>query len=458
MAKKRSLKFWIIFWIFSLIFLIGWYFFCQFLNQRKADNESGLGAASTLLSWGLPSGKEFEALGQFANYLLQKDEKERTFLVLFQNNMELRPGGGYIGSFGILKVKNGEVTKLETHDLSNFDGRIPDGIEPPYPIKETLRVSSWKMRDSNFSPDFLTNAKKAELFYKMGKGEENFDGIISLNSNVLTSFLKVTGPVEVPGFEGSYDSENGVLALEYQVEKGYYHQDLEIGERKSVMGPLAREIMKKISSLSLGGKVRLAEVILQDLNSKDIQLYFKDPEMQKQATAANWAGLVDQEWENDYLMIVDANMGALKSDRVMQRAIDYTVDFSKSTPEAVLKITYTHTAKEKDWMTKNYLTYLRAYVPEESWLTTSTNTGKMVFANELGKKFFGSLVEVPLGQTKTVEMKYNVSGKINPDNYQLKIQKQSGVREIPVTVKIIGRDGNLRDYQFQLAQEKIVGE
>lgn len=451
-SKKYSLKFWIIFWSVSVIFLIVWYFFCQLRNQKNETLET----LPNLLPWGEQGVKEFGALSKFASYLTKKDDQEKTFFILFQNNMELRPGGGYIGSFGILKIKNGTITKLETHDLSNFDARIPDGITPPYPIKETLKVNSWKLRDSNFSPDFLVNAKKAEEFYKIGQGEENFDGIIGINTNVLTSFLKVTGPIEIPGFPGTYGSENAIVDLEYQVEKGFYKQNIKLAERKAVLSILGQEIIKKISTFSLADKAKLAGIILEDLKNKDIQLYFKDAEIQKQTISAGWAGLVDQEWANDYLMVVDANMGAFKSDRVIQRFIDYTADFSKAKPEAILRITYTHTAKEKDWMTKDYLTFLRVFTPEGSWLNSQHNADKPVYGQELGKQYFGFLMGLPLGQTKTVELRYNISNKITSDNYQLKIQKQSGVGEIPTKVTIIGKDGKSKEYSFSLVAEKIV--
>jgi hypothetical protein len=270
--------------------------------------------------------------------------------------------------------------------------------------------------------------------------------------------LKVTGPIEVPGFPGTYSSETAVVDLEYQVEQGAYKQGIERGERKSVLNLLGQAIVKKISSLNLSDKAKLAGIILEDLKNKDIQLYFKDAEMQKQAVSAGWAGLVDQGWDKDYLMVVDSNMGALKSDRAIQRSIDYTADFSKEVPEAVLKITYTHTAKAKDWMTKNYLTFLRAYTPAGSWMTSYANADKPVFAEDLGKKSIGFLMGLDLGQTKTVEIKYNISPKISAENYQLKIQKQSGLGEIPVKVTVIGKDGQSKEYSFQLVAEKIVGE
>jgi hypothetical protein len=156
--------------------------------------------------WILPVGQEtrtdLDTVISLADSLLDTDGQEKTFLLLFQNSMELRPGGGFIGSFGILKVRDGHITQFLVHDTGNFDGRIPDTVAPPYPMKETLKIPSWKFRDSNYSPDFAENAKWAETFYQMGQGGEKFDGIIGVTTNVLTSFLRVTGPVELEGYPG----------------------------------------------------------------------------------------------------------------------------------------------------------------------------------------------------------------------------------------------------------------
>jgi hypothetical protein len=451
---QKSSRNFIIFWILSVFFLIGWYFFWQVKNNKEFATISSV--VDFLPTSELKKAK-FKTMASFAEYLFQKDGEEKTFFLLFQNNMELRPGGGYIGSFGILKMQDGRVLELQTHDLSNFDGRVPDGIIPPYPIKETLRVNSWKLRDSNFSPDFPINAKKAEEFYRLGQGQENFSGVIAINSNVLSSFLKVTGPVEVPGYPGTYDSENAVLNLEYQVEKAYYKQGMEIGERKGVMNLLAKEIQKKVFALSLREKIKLAEIILDDLNRKDIQLYFKDENLERQAELAQWDGSVAKNWSGDYLMMVDANMGALKSDYYMRRSFSYLVDLSGEVPVANLKITYAHTAKEKDWMTKDYLTYLRVYTPNGSWLTDSKNVGEKKFGEDLNKKYFGTLLGVPLGQTKTVEFSYTLP-KTATDDYDLLIQRQSGSGEVKGEVAVIYKSQKKMVYQVDLSSDWKLSE
>lgn len=445
----------VLFWLLAGVFLVGWYFFWQLKNER---NFASLERAVAILPMDELKKEEYRTIVRFMDYFLEKDGVEKTFLILFQNDMELRPGGGYIGSFGILKIKDGEVVAINTHDLSNFDGRIPDGIEPPYPMKETLRIDSWKMRDSNYSPDFLTNAQKAEEFYYLGQGEEAFAGIIAINSKVLTSFLQVTGPITLEGYPGTYGDEDSVLALEYQVEKGYVEQKIAKGDRKEVLNVLAQEIISRVFQLTISERLKLVRIILEDLNKKDIQLYFKDADLQAQAEKANWSGKVDQEWRGDYLMLVDANLGAYKSDYYIERSFEYSVDLSQTAPKAKLKITYRHTAKEKDWMTRDYLSYLRVYVPEETWLKSSGDLSGARFGKELGKKYFGFLVKVPLDSEKTVEYEYVVDEKILASEYDLLIQKQSGSGEVQGKVKIINRDGSQKEYAIDLSKDWKLSE
>ncbi len=449
MAKQYSRKFWVIFWLLSVIFLVSFWFFLQFKNQPVKT----ITTAINYLPLEMTQKTQFKSLAYFAEYFLKKDNREKTFLLLFQNDMELRPGGGYIGSFGIFKIKNGQIKEFSVHDLSNFDGRIPPIIKPPYPMEKTLHINAWKLRDSNWSPDFPTNAQKADYFYHLGKGQEKFIGVIAINTHVLASLLKVTGPIKLVNYPSVYNSENAILNLEYQVEKGYIQQGIKKGDRKSVMNILAKAILKKIMILSNSKKLALAKIILQDLNQKDIQFYFKNKKLEQQAVLANWSGEVDQNWTGDYLMLVDANLGSFKSDYYIKRNFNYTVDLSKKIPQATLKITYRHTGKNKDWMTKDYLTFLRIYVPAQSWLVSSQGLKDIQYKNELKKKYFGSLINIPLGESRTIELHYNLPFTININNYNLLIQKESGLENIPGQVTIINKNGQKTYYHFVLVSD-----
>lgn len=444
-------KFWLGLGLSLALFGGAWYSY-----QSTRNGKSGW--VSDLLPVSSEFSGDLKTVAKLATHFLDTDGEEQVFLVLFQNNMELRPGGGFIGSFGILKVKDGAVADFASHDVINFDGRIPDTIPAPYPMPETLGVKSLKLRDSNVSPDWAINAKAAEDFYHLGEGKEQFDGVIGITTNVLSSFLSVTGPVEVPGYPGTYDAETGVLDLEYQVEQDFYKQGISRGDRKAVMHDLGTIIIERAKALPLGKQYELFKVILDDLHKKDIQILFKDEALQSIVAAAGWSGTLDQTWPGDYLMLVDSNLNALKTDYRMRRSIDYTVDLRDGAPRVTAAITYEHTAKEKDYMTRDYQAFSRLYVPEGSWLEqVSGNAKPAVFGTELGHKYFGALIQVPLGTTKTVTWTYRLPERFSTEEYDLKIEKQAGVNDIPVSVTITRPDGSTR-HAFALNRSFVLSE
>jgi hypothetical protein len=103
-------------------------------------------------------------------------------------------------------------------------------------------------------------------------------------------------------------------------------------------------------------------------------------------------------------------------------------------------------------MTKDYLTYLRVYAPKSSWLTDSKNLGEKRFGDDLGKKYFGTLVGVPLGQTKTIEFFYDLP-RAAVENYDLLIQRQSGSGEVKGEVIIIYKSQKKMVYQVNLSSD-----
>lgn len=451
--KKYSVKFWIGFWVVSALLLSAWYIFLQLRGGELSKLKSSL----DLVPMPEQTKSDLEATLSIGDFVLAHNDKPKTFLLLFQNNWELRPGGGFIGSFGILKMRNGQVETLQIHDTGNFDGRIPDTVTPPYPMQEYLHIDSWKLRDANYSPDFPTNARKVEEFYRMGNGEERFDGVIGITTNVLTSLLRITGPVTLEGYPGTYDSEGAILTLEEQVEKKYHEQNIEKGDRKEVMRSLADAILKKLQPLTIAQKIRLANLGLEELRNKNIQLFFHDEGMQRVVEDRGWAGTVDARWSNDFLLLVDANLGAYKSDSLMKREVRYRIDFSKEKPEAVLDVVYTHTGTERTWLINHYTSYLRVYVPTGSWLeSVDGGKGETQYANEFGKRVFGTVVYVPVGTSKTVTFRYTLPQTIDAKTWNLKLQKQSGIGAPQYSVKTVNPDGMETAQTFSLDQERIV--
>ncbi len=453
MIKKYSFKFWLIFWTISAVLLAGWY---VFLEYRKY-NYLGLVAMvkPVVKVWPMDSGQRNELMGVL-EIMERLANKNNTFLILFQNNNELRPGGGYIGSFGIMKIAGGKVVFIDTHDTNVFDSGSSTQIDPPKPMKDMLGIKDWELRDSNWSPDFLINAQRAKYFYHLEGGQEKIDGVVAISTRLLPSFLEIIGPIQIEGYPGVYNSRNVIEQLEYQVEKGYYDQGIEKGKRKYIMKKMAKAIVDKAQSLDWSQKKDLLAKIENHLNEKDVLLYFEDKNLQKTVRELGWSGEVRRKVSGDYLMMVDANLGSRKSDAVMKRSFSYTVDFRRKKPTAKLEINYSHQGQVRDLLTDDYRTYLRVLTPPKSWLYDTEGLEGLEFidfANVVNKKSFGVLHKVNLGKTKKVIFRYYLPEEITVENYELLIQKQPGIDKLEGKVKIINKMGDVKTYTIDVDRD-----
>lgn len=421
--------------------------------------------------------KEIDAVNQLAEAALKKDGVTRTYFVMLQNNHELRPGGGFLGQYAIVKVKDGEIASLFVEDANLLDQRITAKITPPYPFTRKLGLKRWELRDSNFSPDFPTNAAKAEYFYRLAGGGQKFDGVIAVNATVLDDALAITGPISV-SYETfdyvngkfvqrmtseTFTSENGVLKLEEAVEKKFLvteSKDVEVPaelkqKRKNVMKSLAAELVKRLATVeNIPKAIQLAQ---KELAEKNVQIFFKDPALQSIVTGVKWDGSTNTDWTNDYLMLVDANMGALKSDAFVDRRINYEVDFTGEKPIATMTHTYKHRATYGDWRTSDYHTYLRAYVPKGSKLIERKLVGYPLTDEAFNKTYFGVFVDAVMNRETPGMIKYELPETVKEDGYQLMIQKQSGVGTVPVTVTIKKKDGTVFTQSIDLKKDTILG-
>lgn len=403
--------------------------------------------------------KEIETIDKLVEALAKKDGVTRKYLVMLQNNMELRPGGGFLGQYAVAKIKDGELTNLFVEDANLLDQRITAKVSPPYPFKKMMQLKKWKFRDSNFSADFPTNVDKAKYFFRLSGSSSNFDAVVSVNASVLNRALELTGPITVPGY-GTYDGDDAVLKLEEQVERKYLENpDLDTQNRKAVLKRLAPILADKL--FSPGNLKATADFALEELRNKDVMLNFENSELQSLIEDVKWGGVVNKEWDGDYLMLVDANMGALKSDYFMRREIIYNVDLTLEKPTATLQYTYTHTATHGDWRTSDYHSYLRVYVPKGSNLVERKMVSYPNIQEEFGKTYFGFIAHTLINRQTKAIVKYELPEFVK-DNYKLYIQKQSGVGDVPIKIHVKTAEGEFdqetvlkKDAKFEFGSKTV---
>ena len=374
----------------------------------------------------------------------------KTYLLLFLNNTELRPGGGFIGSYAVVQFDRGRPSILVVEGTELLDKRTPDTWRPvpPLPITKELGVDRWYFRDSNWSPDFRVSSEQALLFYEKEGGlfASDIDGVIGVTPTVLERFMSLVGPLTVDGI--SFTADTFIETLEYEVEFGYAARGLDVTERKDIISHVFHALLKKTEKKLLTNMSSYFPLIVGLLQEKHIALFFQDESLQNVFHTQGWTGEITPA-DTDYLLWVDANLAALKTDHAIKRNLQYTVRPIDQRYEATATMTYMHTG-QFDWRTTRYRTYGRVFVPEGSTVRsiklfdgkkeTILSPDMIDTGVEYGRTWFGFFYVIEPQQTGTVTVTYDLPSRLYPlfthAGYQLLVQKQIGTTAHGLTLDI----------------------
>ncbi len=378
---------------------------------------------------------------------------EQQFLFVSQNNHELRASGGFIGNVGIMKVHEGEVVDFTTSGVYNLDEEAPVKIEPPDYLKEYLKSTTWYLRDANTCIgciDFAVASQNILDFYKTETGSENFDGVISVTPSFLEDLLEITGPVEVPGYPYTFTAENVTETLQEHVEVNFAQMGIPMEDRQALVSDLSNVLLQKTFTLPKEKWLELVTVLQRAFNEKHAMIYVKDQETQEILRSEGWTSELNNDWDQDYLALADNNMAALKTDRVVDRSLNYEVDLSNpNEPIARLQVTYVNNGRFTHFTTR-YRTWSQLYVPAQAELISYEGvevTDKQGPAGEIveeidphsGRKVWSYFKSVEPGTQETVTIEYKLPPTVMVrDTYELLVQKQPGTIEPKLNVTVTG--------------------
>jgi hypothetical protein len=407
-------------------------------------------------------------------------DRPRRILLVFQNPAELRATGGFIGSVGIVDVKDGRATSFELPTGGSYDvsGMSRVRVLPPDPLR--LVQSTWQFHDANWFPDFPTTARKLQWFLE-ASGGPSVDAVIAVNAPVLSDILELTGPISVGS--NSFGASDVLSLLTNTIES---HGARMSGAPKTIIADLAPRILERLTSLSSSddSRVRIAllDRFLRALDERDVLLAFQDDDIQRTAVRAGWDGGIRQT-SGDALMVVHTNIGGGKSDAVTRDSITHTatIDVSGTITDTV-RITRSHEGATPDagapalgrLQAMQNVDYLRVYVPRGAELLStegfdpvpsnafydipadalpdehllaaekylSAKNVTVQSTEEFGRTTFGGWMFIPQGEQRTVSLTYrlpwkydretaNVYGittRANAQGYTFLAQQQPGTK------------------------------
>ncbi len=378
---------------------------------------------------------------------------QKKYLILFQNDKELRPTGGFITAYAIFSLTHGAIHVDTSSDIYSLDATVPSKPVAPRPILLYLpKVPQLNLRDTNLSPDFVVSMNTFNKLYKTAGGYTPVDGIIAIDTSVLVDSMKILGDITVDGstFTTQTDPRCNCPQVIYQLE-AITDQPVEFqrSNRKGIIGDLMYAIMQKAFSSSpklYWGP--LFQGMIGDIAQKHILFDVYNTDAQSGLASLNATGQI-LPFDGDYLHINDTNFGGAKANLFLTEGvaqnyavqgdgtIQKTVTISYKNPYAPSDCNLEHgnlclNAVQRDW--------LRIYVPQGSKIISSQGSEvKMTSYNEIGKTVFeGFLTVRPLG-TATFTITYTLPFKVASGSpLPLMIQKQPGTYNNQYTISVGG--------------------
>lgn len=386
-------------------------------------------------------------------------ERPMRYLVVFQNDAELRPSGGFIGSLAVVDVSRGAMTKTFVPGGGSYDmqGSLRVNVQSPPPLQHVN--ARWEFQDSNWWSDFPTTVKKLLWFWDEAGGP-TVDGVIAVNASLVERLLALSGPVALPEYGKVITSENFYDETHRAVEVEY---DRVENTPKRFIADLFDAVLRRLSENGSGFTAPMILEILDAIERNDIMIVVEDATLQEHIAAAGMDGaLAPLAPYEDGVHLVIANIGGEKTDRVMQDALrhEVVVDSDTRSLTATATLTRVHRGVAGVPLTGvRNRSYVRVYLPLGSSVLSAEGfmlptrprevppedyahdpdlraleaadhrRDRTDVFTELGRTVVGGWMELDPGEVHTVQVTYRLPWTVDelPDaTYRLRFQRQSG--------------------------------
>lgn len=408
---------------------------------------------------------------QFEIFSLLNDGR---YLVLFQNDAEIRASGGFIGSFAIVEANHRVIKPLyfETN-IYKLDDPFTKltRINPSKPLQVAIGDRGWGLRDANFAADWrdsaqsviwffeqetkqLTGPKKAAIDQALG-GNYQVDGVVAVNMSAFIDLLKDTGPIIIPNQNITVNTDSFFPLVQEIVERDYFKDPAqkELNEPKTILQNLFPLALQAAQNLPKTTQYRLAK---QLFDTKKVIIYARDTSIEQTLVDQGWAGALEvasdlrPDKAHDFLAIVRSSHGGNKSSLDINPVYRYQLTPQGDTVKAELAITFEHTG-QAEWPSGPNHEYLRVLAPIEATIVTASRNGQDATAEidigtEAGRRAFGFWLHTSPQSSQTLTLRYQLprsevesSSLFGPDQYHLVIVRQPGAQAPDLTVIYNGK-------------------
>lgn len=259
----------------------------------------------------------------------------KKYLVVFQNNDEIRPTWGFMWSTATISIKDWKITNLENSDIYAFEWDINKVYTKKEKAPEWLNkiTTSFWIRDANYYPFFKDSSQKIKYFLDMINYD--IDWIVYINQNIILDLLEKIWWVESKVLDMHIDEKNFSLVISTLVEAKVF-KVWTLGSPKQVLFDFANELYEKL--IKEKKYYDYANILLKHIQSKDIVFYSFNPLENSFLWKlwVNWDFHLNEKLDFNYP--VYTSIWGNKTDRYKEYRYDKVVDKAPNSCDYVTKL------------------------------------------------------------------------------------------------------------------------
>ena len=374
-------------------------------------------------------------------------DRPQTYFIGLQNEAELRGTGGLPGAFAIARAAHG--TLHFTHFYSDAEllppgeqHLLPTGLDfgTGYDSAYGPSLPTSTFVDSNVSPHFPYAARIWQAMWERRSGQ-HVDGVLALDPTVLSYFLSVTGPANLP--KGGVISAQNVVTLTQRDEYTLFPDNI---QRKRFIVSVLKAASQKLTS-GAGSGLEILHAASEAGNEQRLLAWSEDPHIEKVLEESHFAGTIPQD-RRPFSGLVINNASGDKLDFYLTRAVSYertgcgsfrdvlvTIKLSNNAPPAGLPPYVVSRLDHPPPGAKpgDYRALVDLYASAGAQLESVTLNGQPSTAsveNDLGHAIFRFDLELPRGQTQTIAVHLREPAGVGAPL----IWRQPGVTPLQVSV------------------------
>lgn len=346
---------------------------------------------------------------------------KKTYLVVLQDNWELRASGGLVETFLKVDIENGKVDQFQPFSTKETDKLLKGTVVPPVDFQDLTHESQWSMRDATWDPSVKNTLEKLAWFAE-NEISQPIDGVILLDLKTLQGLVQIIGSVQVGESQVGVTSQNFSSIYQSQLNGTQdYSQYLE---------SLLSAVFSQLGSLDTTRNQKIVDFFYHQIKNRQVFITsISEGEIGLPECRSFLPCLVG------YAYPVSSNISGSKTNFYLQKSQKTSITLTDTMQTTRHEFTYSYSPPTNSWVGPNHQEYMRVYTPNNITSdytvtidgvplpTDSIHTGTSSGVSYLGASF-------TVNKTQPIKVDFTYHTPVPKDrqfHYQFDLPNQPGV-------------------------------